>query len=106
MYKMEIRSSLRNYNLSIIEDFKLVLEEVYNENDFLIIDEKVYNLFEDKIENPIWNAKLIKINALETTKSYLALAEVLEQLIEKGFKKDNTLIAIGGGITQDVTAFT
>ena len=27
------------------------------------------------------------------------------KLIEGGFKKNNRLIAIGGGITQDVTAF-
>jgi len=106
MYKMEIKSSLRNYNLSIVDDFKPVLEKVYHENDFLIVDEKVYNLFKEKISNSKWNDRLIKIEALEETKSYLALADVIEQLIEGGFKKNNTLIAIGGGITQDVAAFT
>lgn len=106
MYKMDIRSSIRNYSLSIVDDFKPILENVYQENDFIIVDEKVYNLFEEKISNSKWNDKLIKIKALEETKSYIAVADVIEQLIEGGFKKNNTLVAIGGGITQDVTAFT
>jgi len=106
MYKMEIKSSIRNYSLSFVVDFKPVLEKVYQGNDFIIVDEKVYNLLQEKISNTKWNDKLIKIKAHEETKSYLALADVIEQLIEGGFKKNNTLIAIGGGITQDVTAFT
>ena len=105
MFRMEIRSSIRDYTLNIIDDFKTSLDEIYMEGDFLFVDEKVYNLFEGKLDNYIWNDKLIKIQALEETKSYSNLAPIIEKLIEGGFKKNHTLFAIGGGITQDTTAF-
>ncbi len=105
MYKMEIKSSIRNYELNIVDDFKDSLEKSYKDGDYIIIDKKVYGLFEEKLKNNRWNDKIIKIDALEETKSYLNLAPIIERLIEGGFKKNHTLIAIGGGITQDTTAF-
>ena len=47
----------------------------------------------------------ILIDATEKQKSYTALTPIIEELIECGFRKNNKLIAIGGGITQDITAF-
>ncbi|MCP5049642.1 MAG: 3-dehydroquinate synthase, partial [bacterium] len=39
-------------------------------------------------------------------KSYQGSIPIIENLIEKGFRKNHRLIAVGGGVTQDVTAFT
>ncbi len=105
MYKMKIKSSIRNYELNIIDDFRNSLDDVYRKGDFIVVDQKVFNLFEEHIKNAKWNDKIIKIEAVEETKSYLNLAPVIKHLIENGFKKNHTLIAIGGGITQDTTAF-
>ena len=102
---MRIKSSIRDYELKIIENFKEYLEDVYNKGDYIIIDEKVFNLFQNQFESEIWKSRLIKIKAEEETKSYLKIANIIETLIDSGFKKNNTLIAIGGGITQDTTAF-
>ena len=44
-------------------------------------------------------------DATEKQKSYIALTSIIEKLIENGFRKNNRLFAIGGGITQDITAF-
>jgi 3-dehydroquinate synthase len=47
----------------------------------------------------------ISCDATEDQKSYTGLVPVLEQLIEGGFKRNNRLVAVGGGVIQDVTAF-
>jgi 3-dehydroquinate synthase len=50
------------------------------------------------------NNKII-IDAVEETKSYVSIGIILEQIIQTGFSKNNKLVAIGGGRTQDVTSF-
>lgn len=48
----------------------------------------------------------IFVDPSERAKSYNALIPLIDQLIENGFTRSNRLIAIGGGIVQDITAFT
>ena len=52
------------------------------------------------------NNLLIDIDAHENQKSYEGLIPIINTLIESGFRKNHRLIGIGGGITQDITAFT
>lgn len=52
------------------------------------------------------NNKHIIIDATEKQKSFQGLIPVIQHLIDNGFRKNHRLIGIGGGITQDVTAFT
>lgn len=44
------------------------------------------------------------VDATEELKSYAGIPHVLIQLINLGLKKHHTIVAIGGGITQDLTA--
>lgn len=55
--------------------------------------------------NRIINKRKILIDASEKQKSYQELIPIINSLIDSGFKKNHRLVAIGGGITQDVTAF-
>ncbi len=104
---MDIKSSIKDYSLYILdEDFSTVLSNEYQEGDFLIVDKKIIELYKDKISNSRWQNNIIPIEALEIQKSYRGLEPIIKQLIENGFRKNNRLIAIGGGITQDVTAFS
>jgi 3-dehydroquinate synthase len=59
------------------------------------------SLFEDVIAT----YKCIQIQAVESQKSYEGVIPIIDDLIKNGFRKNNKLIAIGGGIIQDVTAF-
>ena len=105
MYRMDIKSSLKDYSLFIVDEFSATLENEYEEGDFLIIDKNIIALYGNKLLNQKWGNNVIEIEANENQKSYLGLEPVIQQLIEKGFRKNNRLFAIGGGITQDVTAF-
>ena len=105
MYKTTIKSSRRDYTLNMVDDFKTELSKVYQPGWYIIVDEKVRDLIPGKLEGDAFSENIITVQATEEQKSYLSLAPIIEQLIEGGFKKNHSLIAIGGGITQDITAF-
>jgi len=73
--------------------------------DVVIVDRNVTKLY-PSILPLIKNNKTIFLNACEDSKSYIQIGETIEEIISSGFSKNNRLIAIGGGITQDITSFS
>jgi len=106
MYDFSVKSIIHNYDVHFITDTESVLKRELNEGDFIIIDNKVKNLYKDTFDIILSENNYIGIDATESQKSYQGLIPVIQHLIENGFRKNHRLIAIGGGITQDVTAFT
>jgi 3-dehydroquinate synthase len=75
-----------------------------NNGDVVIIDQVIARLYPSTIVS-IAETNKILIEATEDTKSYESIGRIIEQIVSKGFSKNNKLVAIGGGITQDVTSF-
>jgi len=100
-----VKSSVHDYRVEFIFDLKEVLERKINEGDFIILDKRINELYHDQIAPTLLKNKYICIDPNESLKSYLGVQWVIQALIESGFRKNNRLVAIGGGITQDVTAF-
>lgn len=105
MYKFVVKSSIHDYEVCFIDDLKTSLKENILNGDFIIIDKKIVELYGNIINEIIYKYCLIFIDANEVQKSYEGIIPVIKQLIDNGFRKNNRLVAIGGGITQDVTAF-
>jgi len=104
-YNFTVKSNIHDYEVHFIDNVKSTLENELKEGDFIIIDNKVKALYPEWFEEVLTNFKYIGINATEPQKSYQEVEPVINELIEKGFRKNHRLIAVGGGITQDVTAF-
>ena len=104
-YNFIVKSNIHNYEVNFIDNVKKSLETELKEGDFIIIDNKVKSLYPDWFEDVLVNYNYIGIDAAESQKSYQEVEPVINTLIERGFRKNHRLIAIGGGITQDVTAF-
>ena len=104
-YDFKVKSSIHDYNVNFINDVELTLKSILKKGDFLIIDNVVKSLYQNWFIDLLNEYKFIGIDASENTKSYQKVEPIINKLIENGFKKNNRLIAIGGGITQDVTAF-
>ena len=105
MYNFTIKSKIHEYNVDFISDLEDSLSKQLVDSDFLIIDKKVYNLFIEKFSSLMDKNRKIFIDATENQKSYEELIPIIKFLIESGVKKNDRLVAIGGGVTQDVTAF-
>lgn len=100
-----VRSSIHDYKVYFENEFSVSLGQKINEGDIILIDKKVHNLYKAHFTASFAKCKYIVINASEEQKSYLNLAPIIESLIENNFRKNNKLIAVGGGITQDIAAF-
>lgn len=75
------------------------------DGDLVIADRKVYEIYQGTFEKWLASEQLILVDATEEQKSFAGIEPVIGKIIQKEFHKDKKLIAIGGGITQDVTAF-
>ena len=104
-YNFTVKSNIHDYEVNFIDNVKKSLETELKEGDFIIIDNKVKSLYPKWFEEVLENYNYIGIDAAESQKSYQEVEPVINTLIERGFRKNHRLIAIGGGITQDVTAF-
>ena len=105
LYSLPIKSSIRNYEVFFSKSIFESLETVLKSDDVIFIDKNVFAHLHEDVQQLITTNNHILIDATEKQKSYIALTPIIEELIESGFRKNNRLIAIGGGITQDITAF-
>lgn len=104
-YNFTVKSNIHDYEVHFIDDVKTTLASELKEGDFIIIDNKVKALYPEWFQDALENYNYIGIDATEPQKSYQEVEPVINTLIERGFRKNHRLIAVGGGITQDVTAF-
>lgn len=106
-FKNEI--SIKSYRKKYKVEFKNNYLEnfIFNENthsNFYIIDKNIYDIYFKHIELKI-NSFVI-IEAIEQNKNIeYILQSILPLIVKCNLNKKSNLIAIGGGITQDITAF-
>jgi 3-dehydroquinate synthase len=105
MHKLQIKSNIHDYSVEFIDNFYESLIAVLSKGDTIILDKNILKIYEHLLKPILDDYAVIVITASETQKSYQALVPIIDQLIREGFKKNHRLIAIGGGITQDVTGF-
>ena len=102
---MKIKSYRGYYEVNFTTDFISNLNEVVQEGDVFLFDQKVNELYGDRFSVfEKTNASII-IPSGERSKSFDAAKELIEKLMEIGFKRNHRLIAVGGGIIQDAVAF-
>ncbi len=99
--RFKIKSKFKIYNLQFINSFKKKIKS-YDKNQLFIIDRTVFNLF---FKNQIKIKNLILINSSEKNKSYNKIAVVIHKILKKKINKKNKIVAVGGGVTQDITSF-
>ena len=102
MFNMTIKSSVKNYEVIFVEDRNLLIAD-YSGKDIIIVDKHIMNTWDDLFSDT--SAKIIQIDATEEQKSYYEIGKIIEQIIQYGFKKNGKIIAVGGGITQDICGF-
>lgn len=105
MFDFAVKSKINDYHVSFIDDTPSTLSRELKEGDVIIIDNKIVELYGPELKGILDSYKYIGIDANETQKSYQGIMPVIQNLIEGEFRKNHRLVGIGGGITQDVTAF-
>jgi 3-dehydroquinate synthase len=81
------------------------LSTVCSDSCFYIIDANVANRFTQELSFALNQPQVVIIDALESSKSIQNILPIFQMLIEMGIRRNHTLVAIGGGIIQDITCF-
>jgi len=92
---LTIKSHPKDYNVH----FK-PFQNSFTDDQVVLVDKNVQQLYN------INHSKLISIEATEENKCIETVLNVCEILLEYNFDKGNTLVVIGGGIIQDIGAYT
>jgi 3-dehydroquinate synthase len=105
MYNFNVKSNIHDYSVKFIGNLSSSLDEIIQAGDTFIVDKNIHRIYHNAIDPFVKKNPSILINANENQKSYQELIPIIDRLIQSGFKKNNRIIAIGGGITQDISAF-
>tara|TARA_Y100000590_G_scaffold464709_1_gene634831 strand:+ start:830 stop:1897 length:1068 start_codon:yes stop_codon:yes gene_type:complete len=81
-----------------------LLTRKVNESIF-IVDSNIAEIYKDGIQEVLSSGRSLIIHASEDNKSLDKCPDYVNSLVDLGVKRGNTLIAVGGGITQDITCF-
>ena len=101
--KIEIFSDTTTYDLIFNTDWNEIHQDI-EDCAAIVIDEKVFNLYEKELN--IKNKKIIKINVSEEIKTPQTSLDICEELVLAGVTRDSFIVAIGGGVVQDLVTFS
>lgn len=105
MSSISINSSIRTYEVFFNDSLDETLKDQFSKDDLFIIDKQIYKILPDIIKDKLVEYRVIQIDACEELKEYRALSPLINKTIENGLRRNHRLVAVGGGITQDITAF-
>ena len=103
--KIVIQSHKGEYIASFIRGGMDQLNDNIVANAIYIIDRNICELYVDRIDKVLSSPRVIKIDALEANKSLDKMPGYVHELVSLNIKRGDPLIAIGGGIVQDITCF-
>jgi len=104
--QLTMKSWRFEYPVSLAEGFANFLIKQKKEGDIFLIDHNIYELYQEAIAPLIREHPHLLIQPSEKAKNYFEIGDVIKELIACNVKKNDRLIAIGGGITQDIASFT
>lgn len=102
---MKIKSYVGEYAAEFYNDFSFSGEIAALPNKFFVVDEKVHSIYSKEIDNMTEGQACYYVEAVETNKNIETALEIISQMVELSSKRNTTLVAIGGGIVQDLSAF-
>lgn len=97
-----IQSHKGPYTVHFDEDAQ---ENLKVENAHIIVDKRVVDLYRDRMGHILSAPSVLIIEAVEPAKSLERFPAYVEHLVSHGLRRDHHLLAIGGGIIQDITCF-
>ena len=104
--RLEVKSRVRDYSVLFTDDFRDSLSrDVQEKRCFSIIDSSVYRLYQEQLVDLLQPGRFLPVDATEEHKSLDYVKTVIRWLLSGDIKRNDRLIAVGGGIIQDISGF-
>lgn len=106
MESLLIKAGQGDYAVEFLDDLRQIAEQVAAlPNAVIVVDRSVAVLYATELQSAFENKPTLVIDATEEEKSLLGVTRVLNFFQASNCVKANLVVAIGGGITQDIVAF-
>jgi 3-dehydroquinate synthase len=102
---LTIRAHSFDYTVEFTSGLPAMLQDGLIEGHHFIVDRRVASLYAAPLARILSAPSVLLVDALEDSKSLERLPVVVSHLVEHGLRRGQTLVAIGGGIIQDITSF-
>jgi 3-dehydroquinate synthase len=103
---MRIKSNIHDYsveeNASLCEAVEKISE---GRKLFAIVDKRLLELPHKDALSLLDPERTIAVEASESQKSFENLGWIFSTLLDRGFRKDCEILAVGGGVIQDISCF-
>lgn len=103
---IKIKSRMKDYTVFFVSDFLNPLQKFAEQDAFIVIDSFIYKTYRDEISSFMPQERMLIVEADEHNKTISKCQEIIEILVSSNFRRNDRLVAIGGGVIQDITAFT
>jgi 3-dehydroquinate synthase len=101
---LTIRSRLHDYVVRFHADASFLRDLARLPGAFWVVDRRVWQHYGEVIPR-LDESRVLLFDAVEDKKSLESVSGLWEALIAGGIRRSSTLVAVGGGIVQDVTGF-
>lgn len=102
---LTINSHKGPYVVHFVEDILSTPRPLSEGDPHVIIDANVARLYESDLRSVLSHPNTIVLEATEDTKSLQRIIPVIELLVKHKVRRTHHLVAIGGGVIQDITCF-
>lgn len=102
---ISIKSSQGDYSVQFTIGSEALLAETSRAGSYVLIDRNVYDLHRNLFQGLNLD-RIILIHSTEEQKEYSKIERVLKDLVDRGINRSTRLVAVGGGVVQDIVSFT
>lgn len=102
---ISINSHKGKYSASFVRSGMDLLNDNPINDAIYIIDKNITKLYKKRLSNVLKTQRIIEIEAKEDNKSLDKFPGYVDLLVRLKVRRKQPLVAIGGGITQDITCF-
>jgi 3-dehydroquinate synthase len=107
MQSLLIHSKQDNYQVDFTNDLKDIIDRLLTiPKALLLIDRNVANLYQSELHPLLSSIPILMLDATEEEKTLVGVQKILNFFQNCNCVKQSNVIAIGGGIIQDLTAFS
>jgi 3-dehydroquinate synthase len=100
-----VSSHKGQYEVHFDDHPEQVVAALAHQRTHFIVDANVARLHAGILRKPLSDPRTIIIEATEENKSIERIVDIMRLLVDHRIRRDHELVAIGGGIIQDITCF-
>lgn len=100
-----INSHKGPYEVHFVENSLSAARPLLEGDPHVIIDATVAKIYKTELKSILANPKTVTLDATESAKSLQQITPIIEILVQNKIRRNHHLVAIGGGVIQDITCF-